>query len=101
MNRGKVQSNWVEILAIGLVEVLWLLSFHRYKRNMHDSFVTSPGFVTSTAVRHNRHKVLSITATEVSRASGFEVRVLDRAANGRAEKKRSLGSQDLPLSSLK
>ena len=41
MNRGKVQSNWVEILAIGLVEVLWLLSFHRYKRNMHDSFVTS------------------------------------------------------------
>ena len=45
MNRGKVQSNWVhEILAIGLVEALWLLSFHRYKRNMHDSLVTSPGF---------------------------------------------------------
>ena len=44
MNRGKVQSNWMEILAIGLVEVLWLLSFHRYKRNMHDRLVTSPGF---------------------------------------------------------
>ena len=44
MNRGKVQSNWVELLAIGLVEVLWLLSFHRYKRNMRDSLVTSPGF---------------------------------------------------------
>ena len=46
MNRGKVQSNWVEILAIGLVEALWLLSFHRYKRNMHDSLVTSPGFLS-------------------------------------------------------
>ena len=44
MNRGKVQSNWVEILAIGLVEVLGLLGFHRCKRNMHDSLVTSPGF---------------------------------------------------------
>ena len=44
MNRGKVQSNWVEILAIGLVEVLWLLSFHRYIRSMHNSLVTSPGF---------------------------------------------------------
>ena len=46
MNRGKVQSNWVEIhvLAIGLVEALWLLDFHRYKRNMHDRLVTSPGF---------------------------------------------------------
>ena len=44
MNRGKVHSNWVEILEIGLVEALWLLSFHRYKRNMHDSLVTSLGF---------------------------------------------------------
>ena len=45
MNWDKVQSTWVEILAIGLVEVLWLLSFYRYnKRNMHDSLVTSPGF---------------------------------------------------------
>ena len=44
MSWGKVQSNWVEIIAIGLVEALWLLSFHRYKRNMHDSLVTSPGF---------------------------------------------------------
>ena len=56
MNRGKVRSNWVEILEIGLVEALWLLSFHRYKRNMHDSLVLRV-FVASTAVRHNRHKV--------------------------------------------